>query len=112
MRKVLIIAVLLFVLGCAGSVGGAQSNPQPAKSAEQANSSTIPNQPTGDSRPELHKRNPRYRIEADDIMELSFRYTPEFDQEVTVQPDGFIQLKGLPGDVHVQGLTAPGLLVE
>jgi polysaccharide export outer membrane protein len=45
-------------------------------------------------------------------MELSFRYTPEFDQEVTVQPDGFIQLKGLPGDVHVQGLTVPELIAE
>jgi polysaccharide export outer membrane protein len=45
-------------------------------------------------------------------MELSFRYTPEFDQEVTVQPDGFIQLKGLPDEVHVQGLTVPELIVE
>ena len=71
MRKLSILAALFVVLGCAGSVCVAQSNPQPALSAEQANSSTIPNQPTGDSRPELHKRNPRYRIEADDIMELS-----------------------------------------
>src|ERR1700735_2576336 len=112
MRKLSIIAALFFVLGCAGSVCVAQSNPQPAQSAEQGNYATIPNQPTGDSRPELHKRNPRYRIEADDIMELSFRYTPEFDQEVTVQPDGFIQLKGLPDEVHVQGLTVPELIVE
>src|SRR5580698_1688779 len=112
MRKLSIIAALFFVLGCAVSVCVAQSNPQPAQSAEQANSSTIPNLATGDPRPELHKRNLRYRIEADDIMELSFRYTPEFDQEVTVQPDGFIQLKGLPDEVHVQGLTLPELIVE
>ena len=38
-------------------------------------------------------------------MDLTFRYTPEFNQEVTVQPDGYIQLKGLPADVHAQGLT-------
>lgn len=115
MRKLSIMAALFFVLSCPVSVCIAQTNPQPpqaAQSAEQANSSTIPNQPTGDSRPELHKRNPRYRIEADDIMELSFRYTPEFDQEVTVQPDGFIQLKGLPDEVHVQGLTLPELIAE
>ena len=112
MRMLSIIAALFFALSSAVSVYVAQSNPQPAQSPDQANSSTIPSQPTGDSRPELHKRNPRYRIEADDIMELSFRYTPEFDQEVTVQPDGFIQLKGLPDEVHVQGLTVPELIVE
>lgn len=112
MRKLSIIAALFIVLNCPASVCVAQSNPESAQAAEQARSSTIPNQPAGDSRPELHKRNPRYRIEADDIMELSFRYTPEFDQEVTVQPDGFIQLKGLPGDVHVQGLTVPELIAE
>jgi Periplasmic protein involved in polysaccharide export len=38
-------------------------------------------------------------------LDLTFRYTPEFNQEVTVQPDGYIQLKGLPADVHAQGLT-------
>jgi polysaccharide biosynthesis/export protein len=112
MRKFSILAALFFALSCAVAVCTAQSIPQPAQSAAQANSSTIPNQPTDESRPELHKRNPRYRIEADDIMELSFRYTPEFDQEVTVQPDGFIQLKGLPDEVHVQGLTVPELIVE
>lgn len=112
MRKLSIIAALFFVLSCAVPVCVAQSNPQPAQLPQEANSSTKSNQATDDSRPELHKRNPRYRIEADDIMELSFRYTPEFDQEVTVQPDGFIQLKGLPGDVHVQGLTVPELIAE
>ncbi|HUN63411.1 MAG TPA: polysaccharide biosynthesis/export family protein [Candidatus Sulfotelmatobacter sp.] len=62
------------------------------------------------SHPQPGQRNPRYRIEADDILDLSFRYTPEFDQEVTVQPDGFVQLKGLSTDVHVQGLTVPQVI--
>lgn len=64
----------------------------------------------GGDRPQLHQRNPRYRIGSGDIMELSFRYTPEFDQEVTVQPDGFVQLKGLQNDVHIQGLTVPEVI--
>src|SRR5258708_28208497 len=38
-------------------------------------------------------------------MDLTFRYTPEFNQEVMVQPDGYVQLRGLPADVHAQGLT-------
>jgi|SRR5579863_264395 len=61
-------------------------------------------------RPQLHQRNPRYHIESGDILELSFRYTPEFDQEVTVQPDGFVQLKGIQNDVHIQGMTVPEVI--
>jgi polysaccharide biosynthesis/export protein len=61
--------------------------------------------PDSGGRPELHQRYPRYKIGANDVMDLTFRYTPEFNQEVTVQPDGYIQLKGLPADVHAQGLT-------
>jgi polysaccharide export outer membrane protein len=62
------------------------------------------------SRPKLHTRNPRYRIQPDDILDLAFRYTPEFDQEVTVQPDGYIQLKGISVDVHIQGQTVPEVI--
>jgi len=60
--------------------------------------------------PQLHRRNPRYRIQPDDVLDLSFRYTPEFDQEVTVEPDGFIQLKGLDHGVLVKGQTVPELV--
>jgi polysaccharide export outer membrane protein len=56
-------------------------------------------------RPALHQRYPRYRIRSSDVIDLSFRFTPEFNQEVTVQPDGYIQARGLPADVYVQGLT-------
>lgn len=58
----------------------------------------------------MHERNPRYRLESGDILELAFRYTPEFDQEVTVQPDGYVQLKGLQNDVHIQGQTVPEVI--
>lgn len=81
-----------------------------AEQAQSAQTAAAPNQATQSAeadRPRAQQRNPRYRIEQDDILDLSFRYTPEFDQEVTVQPDGFVQLKGLQNDVHVQGLTVP-----
>src|ERR1700722_10509509 len=110
MRKLSIIAALFFAFDCVVPVCVAQNKPQTAQPPQQADSSTKPSQVTADSQPELHKRNPRYRIEADDILELTFRYTPEFDQEVTVQPDGYIQLKGLSEDVHVQGETIPELI--
>jgi len=60
---------------------------------------------TDPQRPALHQRYPRYRLRSSDVIDLTFRFTPEFNQEVTVQPDGFIQARGLPNDVYVQGLT-------
>ena len=68
-------------------------------------SQSVGPRPDSAGRPELHQRYPRYKIGANDVLDLTFRYTPEFNQEVTVQPDGYIQLKGLPADVHAQGLT-------
>jgi polysaccharide biosynthesis/export protein len=55
-------------------------------------------------RPALQHRNPRYRLCASDAIALTFPLTPEYNQTVNVQPDGFITLAGA-GDVHVEGLT-------
>jgi polysaccharide biosynthesis/export protein len=63
--------------------------------------------------PQLHHR-PRYTLRAGDVLELQYRYTPEFNQTVTVLPDGFINLN-LVGDVRVSDLTvaqAHDLIVE
>lgn len=103
----------LFVLALTGfprPVYSQNQAPQTATAKQAPASATnVPPETAGD-RPQLHQRNPRYRIGSGDIMELSFRYTPEFDQEVTVQPDGFVQLKGIQNDVHIQGLTVPEVI--
>jgi polysaccharide export outer membrane protein len=52
------------------------------------------------------ERYPRYELRADDVLDISFEFTSEFNQTVTVQPDGYITLRGV-GDVHVAGLTIP-----
>lgn len=52
------------------------------------------------------ERNPRYRICRSDILSLSFPLSPELNQTVTVQPDGFISLHGA-GDIRIEDLTAP-----
>jgi len=57
---------------------------------------------------QLQTRNPRYTIRAADVFDVIFELSPEFNQTVTVQPDGFITLKGL-GDLHVAGQTVPEL---
>jgi polysaccharide export outer membrane protein len=63
--------------------------------------------------PQLRHR-PRYTLRAGDVLELQYRYTPEFNQTVTVLPDGYINLN-LVGDVRVSDLTvaqAHDLIVE
>jgi polysaccharide export outer membrane protein len=47
---------------------------------------------------------PRYHIQPSDVIEVRFRYTPEFDQTVTVQPDGTIALN-IIGEINVDGKT-------
>jgi len=37
---------------------------------------------------------------------LVFEYTPEFNQTVTVQPDGYVSLRNV-GDIYVVGQTVP-----
>jgi polysaccharide biosynthesis/export protein len=52
----------------------------------------------------LAVRDQRYRIQPSDRLELNYRYTPEEDQTLVVQPDGFASLK-LVGDVKIGGTT-------
>lgn len=54
--------------------------------------------------PGFAERDSRYRLQPSDSLELHYRYTPEYDQAVTVQPDGYITLQ-IVGDLKVQGLT-------
>src|SRR3990170_1643283 len=48
--------------------------------------------------PTLQRRNARYQLRKGDILTLVFPFTPEFDQELTIQPDGYISLRGV-GDL-------------
>lgn len=46
----------------------------------------------------------RYRLQPGDVLEVQFRYSPEFNQTVTVQPDGYVSLE-IGGDLKVAGMT-------
>src|SRR6185436_3071196 len=46
----------------------------------------------------------RYRLQPGDVLEVQFRYSPEFNQTVTVQPDGYITME-IGGDLKVAGCT-------
>src|SRR5262245_49516996 len=50
----------------------------------------------------------RYKLRSGDTIDLSFVYVPEFNQTLTIQPDGYITLRGV-GDVRAGGLSVPEL---
>jgi polysaccharide export outer membrane protein len=53
-------------------------------------------------------RRPLYRLCKSDVLTISFPFSPEFDQTVTVQPDGYIALKGVK-QLPAEALTIPEL---
>ncbi len=67
-----------------------------------------PGQMQRSAEPVLQTPNPRYEIRVGDTFEIIFRFTPDFNQTVTVQPDGYVNLRELP-DLHVAGKTTPEL---
>jgi polysaccharide biosynthesis/export protein len=58
--------------------------------------------------PGFHERHPRYQLRKGDTFDVDFAMTPDFNQAVSVQPDGYITLKAV-GSVFVEGQTIPQL---
>ena len=54
----------------------------------------------------LQHRNRRYQLHSADVLSLEFPFTPEFNQTVTIQPDGYITLRGIE-NMRVEGQTLP-----
>jgi polysaccharide export outer membrane protein len=83
---------------------------QQASSETSAANATVPGQNrSAASQPALEQRNPRYVIQRQDVLSLSFPLSAEMDQTVTVQPDGYINLQN-GSSLHAQGLTVPQLV--
>ena len=94
---------MVALLTCGSAALDAQAAPsQSAGTGESQAASTS----TGASDSLSTERNARYTLRRGDIFDLVFPFTPDFNQEVTVQPDGFITLNGL-GDLQVMGRTVP-----
>ena len=68
-----------------------------------------PDRADGTGNPVLGRdRRPLYRLGKSDVLEVSLTFAPEFNQTVTVQPDGYITLKDA-GHLYVEGMTAQEL---
>jgi polysaccharide export outer membrane protein len=68
-----------------------------AMAAQQSTSLTPPTLGT-------YERNPRYLLNPGDVVDVQYRYTPEYNQTVTIQPDGFVSLE-IVGDVKIGSLN-------
>jgi len=93
-RQFRAISFMLALALCGLVVAGAQSK------------QNAPEPSTSNDSPSLHQRYPRYTLRPGDSFDLNFQFSPEFDQTLIVQPDGFISLREV-GDIHVAGLTLP-----
>jgi polysaccharide biosynthesis/export protein len=90
-KKALIALVEIALLGFAVVAFGQQANPVTSAAQVEARPTAAPGQ--------------RYVLRASDVLGLTFRFTPDFNHDSIVQADGFVQLKGLPNAVHIQGMT-------
>lgn len=109
-KPVRLILAALFVVATA-TLALCQAEPSNGRRNEVAASSNDNGSPPAGkaraSTPQLQRRNPRYQLCKGDVFDLSFPYSPEFNQQgVTVQPDGYISLLEV-GDFHVEGKTVP-----
>src|SRR5271170_2408643 len=93
---------VVILLASAVSAWGQQNNALTAVAAPTATASSS-NPHSGDDRPALQQRNPRYQVQRDDILVISFALSPELNQTVTIQPDGFINLQSV-GSLYIQGM--------
>src|ERR1051326_824304 len=110
-----LMALKMTVLIASGCVGPAvareqkhaQANPDPVAEVLSQGVDKIDDADRGPG-PVLETRDPRYKLVASDTFDLEFQFTPDFNQTVTVQPDGFVTLREV-GDIHVAGKTVPEL---
>jgi polysaccharide biosynthesis/export protein len=99
------LAVTLMVLMvAAGSTAGQGQTPGATAVLQVTTASQ-----SSDAQRQLQQRYPRYIIQRSDVLLLTFPLTPEFNQTVTVQPDGYVNLQNA-ASMHVQGMTVPEMM--
>jgi protein involved in polysaccharide export with SLBB domain len=119
-ETVILVVVLLCCLGQLEPVVAAaqeqqpETTVQPGKTTETTKSGAADGKPSpaltggGQSPISSGVRRPLYRIRKSDVLEIDFTFSPDLNQTVTVQPDGFIALKEL-GPFYAEGATVPEL---
>ena len=100
-----VLVAILIMFSAAHTIAG-QVTPVANYGGQRAAGKQPPAGAVDSASSEIHSRNRRYTIHASDTLELTFALTPEFNQVVTVQPDGYITLREV-GDLLAAGHTLP-----
>ncbi len=96
----------------ANAQSGAQNAANSAMSGSDQPAAPATSQPSMNnggqqgSVPQLQTRDPRYRINKTDVLSVNFLFTPEYDQNLQVQPDGYVIPRGIQ-QIHAEGMTLP-----
>lgn len=97
---------LALILASCEMIAAQTSSPDSSPTQIAASDSQVAKSP---QTPALQQRQTRYQVMPSDTLAVSFPLSPEINQSVTVQPDGFITLANV-GSVYVQGETVPQII--
>jgi polysaccharide export outer membrane protein len=82
-----------------------QSPDRPGTARSMGGAITQPGKADGMGDPAFGgERHPLYRLSKSDTVDVNFTFSPDFNQTLTVQPDGFVALKGA-GPLFAEGIT-------
>src|SRR6201984_140792 len=95
--KILSRYVFLCILVAGLATAAAQEKSEPTERAKNQPARFESEQNPSVERPGPAQRYPRYLLRSSDVLQLTFSISPEYDQTVTVQPDGYISLRGVGG---------------
>jgi polysaccharide export outer membrane protein len=97
------IAALLTAIVVAYAFASAQvGQVAPTDSSVQAARADLPQ--AGSTDTQFTQRDQRYRLRKSDVIDVKFTFSPEFNQTITVQPDGYITLDAA-GAIQVENKT-------
>ena len=95
--------------GKSATDGSSQSLERTGTSSSLSSATTQPGKAGGMGDPAFGgERHPLYRLTKSDVIDANFTFSPDFNQSLTVQPDGFVVLRGA-GTIFAEGLTLPQL---
>jgi len=111
MRRLKLVIGIVMSLGIVAGpwlVEGAENNHAPHLTAvsNQPGANGVEDQNLGGQSQQFAQRRPRYLLQPGDTLDLGFPLSPEFNQTLTIAPDGYITLRGV-GGLFVKGSTVP-----
>jgi polysaccharide biosynthesis/export protein len=102
----LLLGMAAWVMAAQAAENHASATPASTALDQDRKSSDFQTRTSGPST--FLERHPRYRLAVADVINVDFPLSPEFNQTVTVQPDGYVTLREI-GEFYVQGKTTPEL---